>query len=431
MQMEEKLPYIPYDTLLHIVDNLTIYQIRAFLETNKELSRYLIDPRFLKHISDTKHRQYVSKFSDLFAMTNTTELYKLAVQVGDMRLVEYYYDKIKVPKYLNKYMYLAVVYGHIDIVRYMFEHGANTDQISTVFAYTVNNEEMIQFLKDKLIEEIGVKKFKYLYGDGKYVGMTILKNLSDPKKIYKISLELNIPEILVSTAHVEGEPFTEQIIRHAPYETLAKIVDNINIYDTVWIAVEINDLDKVKLLIDNGAKSDKNALIIAAENQDTEMIKYLISHNRSKSDIEDAIIVSFGSGNLEGGEYLLQFISKDNIKDLLEDELVKISANGHLDVIKYIVNNKYCSQRDIVRVLDAAIKHDKLDIVKYIINDLKIKPYHKHVLKAIKRNNLHIVKILTKGFIRENDRKEYIELAKDLRRYDIARYFMYNVKVKK
>jgi len=122
-----------------------------------------------------------------------------------------------------------------------------------------------------------------------------------------------------------------------------------------------------------------------------------LSCNRVRSNLRYAV----GNGYLE---IILYYITmkKINRQNGLASIINWAAYSGQLDIIKYL-NNKSIPGVATIRVgfgglLNTAVRHNQLSLVKYSLNNFSYSRYnyvsHSYVEKAIKNDNLEMVKYL-------------------------------------
>ena len=176
-------------------------------------------------------------------------------------------------------------------------------------------------------------------------------------------------------------------------------------------AVFMNDLERVKLLIEKGAdvniqNGDGNtAIFYAALNSNLEIVQYLIENgadititNKSRKDF---IHYAARSGNLELVQWLVnQGISVSEYNGALHNAV----ASGNLELVKWLVAhgadvNSYFLNDS---VLAYAIECSNMDIMRYLVEQEGVdvnasthkRIYYPALEEAVKHNNFESVKFL-------------------------------------
>ncbi len=176
-------------------------------------------------------------------------------------------------------------------------------------------------------------------------------------------------------------------------------------------AVFMNDLERVKLLIDKGADVNiqngdgNNAIFYAALNSNLEMVQYLIENgadititNKSRKDF---IHYAARSGNLELVQWLVnQGISVSEYNGALHNAV----ASGNLELVKWLVAhgadvNSYFLNDS---VLSFAVDCSNMDIIRYLVEQEGVdvnasthkRIYYPALEHAVKHNNFESVKFL-------------------------------------
>lgn len=147
---------------------------------------------------------------------------------------------------------------------------------------------------------------------------------------------------------------------------------NLGINKDLMDAVEQESLNTVKSLIKKGAYNFEEALELAAKKGNLPIIKYL----SEKGPIEEGsdwklgkpLLIAAQEGYLEIVKYFVDHLMSTDNKHynyILIDVAIRASANGHTEIVKYVVESNELSKLQLEDILTYA---DNLDIIKYLIN---------------------------------------------------------------
>ena len=144
-------------------------------------------------------------------------------------------------------------------------------------------------------------------------------------------------------------------------------------------ACKLGDIEEVKNIILSGKTLPSMALRLAAENGYMDMVKYLVEKGGDKigESYSKALCGASGKGHIEIVAFLSEVIKKNGITGSGERAMVNAASNGHLNVLKYLVehaNNIYDCHRSVI--VSAAGK-GHLDIIEYL---LSVADQQRHVL---------------------------------------------------
>jgi ankyrin repeat protein len=225
--------------------------------------------------------------------------------------------------------------------------------------------------------------------------------------------------------------------------------------DAVYYAAQNGNLDVLKYFVEEkGKKIDDSVLEAAVLNNHLDTVKYLVDEKGLR--INDYVTkVAVNSGSLAMVKYLVEKGAKVN------DNLFVLAAhnaahNGHLDIVKYITENKpdiQISHNSIDRILQIgnldvakyiieifeekggkikdsvihfAIESRKLDVVKYIVEEKGKEINEAAVEYAAKSGILKIAKYVTEKFEEKGGKISDIVLyyATESGNLDVVKYFV-------
>ena len=125
-------------------------------------------------------------------------------------------------------------------------------------------------------------------------------------------------------------------------------------------ALKINDFEKIKEAIRDGAKISDNAVNRAAESGNLDILKYLV---KKGANIGTSVNYAVSYGHLDIVKYLV-----DEKGAKINDKTVYYAAkSGHLDIVKYLVDEKGAKISDD-DVYNAAY-NGHLDVIKYLVEE--------------------------------------------------------------
>jgi ankyrin repeat protein len=134
------------------------------------------------------------------------------------------------------------------------------------------------------------------------------------------------------------------------------------------IACKKNNLNIVKILIDNGAKKLNNGLVVSIHN--INIVKYLISLN---ADIyynnSEIIFNTVDSGHFQTFKYVISLFPTDHLfinVDLAKKCLDESAQSGRFNFVEYFITNNY---GDLNSAFICSIDSEDLHIVKYILKN--------------------------------------------------------------
>jgi len=138
-------------------------------------------------------------------------------------------------------------------------------------------------------------------------------------------------------------------------------------------ACENGDLNVVKAIAKDNISAFNNgnneALLLAVKNNYLEIVKYLIKHGSSiHGGIAgncDVLLIACELGYSDMVQYLIPMFKK--IEANMNLALAKAAENGHLDIIKLIINEACITGNRCAYAMRMAAKNEHLDIIKFLI----------------------------------------------------------------
>ena len=141
-------------------------------------------------------------------------------------------------------------------------------------------------------------------------------------------------------------------------------------------AAERGQIDIVKYMIQSGATNLTSGITVAARNGHINIVKFILE--QGARDVDEAFLSAASRGHTNIIEFLFDKISNERRQYLIDTALEVASANGHLDTIKFIINN--LSPQDLIaksavegikfgikESIDVAARKGYMDIVKYLV----------------------------------------------------------------
>lgn len=136
-----------------------------------------------------------------------------------------------------------------------------------------------------------------------------------------------------------------------------------DVSEALYEAAKKGDTDMIHRLIDDREEEYiewGSALQGAAEGGHRQLIDYII--NRYHPNLAHGLLGAVDSGNTDVIDYIIDKGADEPFLTL--DEAV---ASNQLEIVRYVLNLYKYSNRQILEVLDTAIKHDNLDIFKLLL----------------------------------------------------------------
>jgi hypothetical protein len=170
-------------------------------------------------------------------------------------------------------------------------------------------------------------------------------------------------------------------------------------YSKVTRAIKVDDIELAKEFVKKGEKIGDNAVPLAASNGSLVMIKYLVEEKNVEIN-DSAIANATNGGHLDVIKYLLGDEVRDeqgNVYKLPKEKIAKIGygsdtmenalRHGDFEIIKYL------SDKGAVGGIDAAIVLNKLEIVKHLSEKGEYPSGH-ILVGAAKNGHLEILRYL-------------------------------------
>ena len=127
------------------------------------------------------------------------------------------------------------------------------------------------------------------------------------------------------------------------------------------------------------------------------IVQYLIEQYLTDYKCDYALYVAILNGHLDVVKYLIE---KCNHIPVKSNEMLKtVCKKGNLQLLKYLIENckiKFTSHKNVIFL---TAKYGHLDVIKYLIENYNFKSRQKDLNIASKNNHLHIVKYLNEEWI--------------------------------
>ncbi len=183
------------------------------------------------------------------------------------------------------------------------------------------------------------------------------------------------------------------------------------------------DLLKYLISIDNSIDTKEAALNSAIIAGHQKMVKYLVDNGVNIP--SDALYLAAEGGNIEMLEYLM---TKYDLEIDPEQGLVEAaSESGNLELVKYLVNLGVDPHTASNLAITSAAKYGNLDILKYLVS-LGLNPSAHGgaaLINASKEGHLDVVKYLYEQGVKDNKNSALQNAARN-GRLNVVRYMLYN-----
>lgn len=380
---------------------------------------------------------------------------------------------------------LCINDGHHDICQYLIEHGSNPNYMGNLGktflmdSVQTNNIDFCDFLlaHGAEIGQIGNKRFA---GDTALDCISLNENLSkysvdDYIGMYHFLIQHGAkvtPHTLQVSLQKEDYGYRCYPIIQTELKVLLKndqqsglnklleyaiLCDNNKIYNTIhtmkpdqadqdnilFFTAALGSVDTMKLLQSQGYDLNvvdfegMNLLAIAAKYNTTDMVKYLYNQgiNSESTDSQDfnALSQAISNGETENAKFLLGIGVQFQVSDDVGPDDLKIAAiNKTSDMAAFVIKNGYVlNQSNEYNAMSAALKCNRLDVVRYFINlgfNLNYNGNMGSILTvACGEQNLNAVKLLVEHGADVNggkDRGAPLLNAAQFRNVDIAKYLI-------
>jgi len=174
------------------------------------------------------------------------------------------------------------------------------------------------------------------------------------------------------------------------------VISEDNINDIFEYACLAGNVETIKYLYDNYRTiimTNNDYIEILSREGHIDAVKYLITTYKFYNNIKRASRAAASRGHLE----IMQFLKTQGSQSIDNTRLdVKVAIEGgYLNVVKYFMPNAQFSYDEQIDILTDAIIHNQLEIVKWIMED--IKPHNeaeKALNIAIEHDHLDIIEYL-------------------------------------
>lgn len=251
---------------------------------------------------------------------------------------------------------------------------ASTSEIENIFRRVVEFGNL-NFLK-YLIEKEKFPPTTSLIRHASYYGhLHIIKYLVEEKNT---EIPTNSDYVAATENHFD---VVKYLIEHG-----AEISES-----TIVIVAQKGNMEMVRYLIGKGAKINENAVEMAVLNKHYDIVEYLIEKGARISYPTEKLIIK--SGNMDLLKLIIKKLAQQNT-DLTDDAVEIAAESGNLEIVKYLIDEKQSLISN--SVLSYAIKSNNIKMVKYFIEEKNFKPSANDVTLASMRGNMEIIKYLVK-----------------------------------
>lgn len=316
---------------------------------------------------------------------------------------------------------LKTNFNEIELVKYLMKYGATFEKDNELYWAALTGD--LNTIKEMNLTENNRQLLLYSV----YYGHSDIVRFLLEEKNYDIDEKLLIDS--ATNGHLE---VVELLLKHGTFS------GNMALRKSASLGyVEI-----VKRLIEFGAKDDR-ALLNSADNGHFEIVKLLVENGASVNLIHEylgeypkqPLSVSCANGYLEMVIYLVEHGADVTLN--YNDALIKSAQYGHLDIVKYLVNNDapinyeevvddtVC--RDYETPLEASVDNNYIEIVSYLIEN-GANNNNGSLNYATKHGNMKIVVLLMENGFRENNYAKNVALITACNGgfFDIVKYLVEN-----
>ena len=304
--------------------------------------------------------KYLIDNQDFDQNASINPLFNLAKNGNSELFKKLYGDKKFLAYGLNTMLSFAAEGGSLDIVKYLIdEKGAKDIEGALAPAEKYNHKDVIDYLQQKL------KKIKDFH-------QIVFASISGDVEKFKKLTDMDFKD-------KDGLNLALRNVSFADYPT----IDHLNVVkhlvekgadafsDAMLIAAEVGNLDLVKYFVEEKGVENLNYALVAASNSTfkntkniVKVIKYLISKGGTDR-IEDALKKATLRGNLDIIKTLI-----DETDGVLSDEALYISCRqGNFEVVKYLIQRYKYSNDVLQTAISYAKKHKEIaDYIKNILS---------------------------------------------------------------
>jgi ankyrin repeat protein len=351
------------------------------------------------------------------------ELFVHYVTKGNLPVVNYLLDNgVNINYDNNQAIMLSILNGHLEITKFLFEKNANLVIYDYVFGHCAENGhlDVVKYLlEEKGMDPNANNDYAFVYSaqNGHF---EIVKYLFE--KNTNINLNINIAfGYSAKNGHI-------QIVKFL-LENGADIHDD-NEY-ALRCSVENQHIATVKYLLENGA--DANVFDFFNNNEKFSPIHYYYGTlnediiKKNKIEIIDLILKYNGyyQGNYKDNNNVIKWSAKHNrldvIKLLINNKIdihidnecaFQISAeNGHIEIVKFLLERKTNIHADNDYALRCSVNNKHMDIVKLLLkNGADPRAYNKFESREKAKGKIGV--LLEKAITKCRDRnkmQKYLE----------------------
>ena len=132
-------------------------------------------------------------------------------------------------------------------------------------------------------------------------------------------------------------------------------------------SIKNNNLVLLQYLIENNSITNDNSLRSAARNGHLDVIKYLVDHGANvNAEDDEALILASKYGHLDVVEYLVDHGANIHAQD--DQALIYATRNCHVDIVKYLVDHGANVNAEDNTALSYASENGEIKVVKYLVD---------------------------------------------------------------